>query len=74
MASILSRDTKVPTSKDIIQFAKDHRVSLTAGDYRLQADQKISVGMLAGARITVREQAPVTLLIPAVKRLVLPGE
>ncbi len=48
MANTFHRDTKVPTGDDILQFAKDHRVSLKAGDYTLAVDPAVSVMEFTG--------------------------
>lgn len=37
------KDTRVPAAKDIVQFAKDHRVELKSGDYTLTLDPTLSV-------------------------------
>lgn len=41
--SSLPKDTNVPSAQDDLQFVKDHRVSLLAGDYRLTFKQNLDV-------------------------------
>lgn len=43
MPNTFNRDTSIPTANDIVQFAKDHRVSLEAGDYSLTLKPALTV-------------------------------